>query len=288
MKAARPATQLPSLSAAFSKAKRTGALAQATRPKASAPGESAPAGAADAASARIGAASRTVPSPVVEKASRRPNLPVGSPAARTSGKVFFTSGGASYVCSGTVVNTEGKSTVWTAGHCLAEDRRWHSDWVFVPNYADGAAPYGYWALLRPWTTGEWFNNRDFNYDVGAAIVQRNEGRRIADYLGGQGFSWNQPQQSVCAFGYPAVTPFNGEHLYQECGQTYAASGAQRMVNDMTGGASGGAWLAQFDGAWGFINGNNAWNYGPSEGLMYSPYYGDVVGGLFTTVRRISA
>ncbi len=285
MKAARPATQLPALSAALAKAQRSGALAKAARPKTSVPGKAAP---ATTATAKVGTGKPAALSTATQKTAWRPNLPVGSPVARTSGKVFFTSGGANYVCSGTVVNTEGKSTVWTAGHCLADGGRWHHNWVFVPNYVNGSAPYGYWTSRQPWTTSGWFYNRDFNNDVGAAIVNRNWGYRITDYLGGQGIAWNQSQQYVCAFGYPAASPFNGQYLYEECGQTAAWNGAQYLLNDMTGGSSGGAWLAWFNGSWGWINGHNDWKYSAWPHLMFSPYYGNQVANLYSAVRYISA
>src|SRR3712207_1300544 len=40
-----------------------------------------------------------------------PNYPYYHPVARTNGKIFFTRGGANYVCSGTIVNSEGKSLI---------------------------------------------------------------------------------------------------------------------------------------------------------------------------------
>ncbi len=82
-----------------------------------------------------------------------PNLPYYAPTARTMGKVFFTKGGSSYVCSATVVNSEGKDTVWTAGHCVHDGKNatWHSNWSFVPVYDDDLAnprPYGTWTAKQ--------------------------------------------------------------------------------------------------------------------------------------------
>src|SRR5215208_3076327 len=36
----------------------------------------------------------------------------------TNGKVYFTDNGARYVCSGTAINSQNGSVVWTAGHCV--------------------------------------------------------------------------------------------------------------------------------------------------------------------------
>ncbi|HEY0501256.1 MAG TPA: hypothetical protein VGD48_36310 [Kutzneria sp.] len=219
-----------------------------------------------------------------------PNYPVGHPVARTYGKVFFTSFGLNYVCSATVVNTEGKSEVWTAGHCVSDGQAWNSNWTFVPNYASGAAPYGYWYAYQLWTTTAWFNNNnDFANDVGSAVLYRTNGWRITDYLGGQGIAWNYPiGQYVYAFGYPQAAPFNGCCLVGENGPTYNGGGGTiYMVNYMTGGSSGGAWLMSFDGNWGYINGHNDFKYNNLPQYMYSPYYGNQVLSLYNTVRNIS-
>lgn len=219
-----------------------------------------------------------------------PNYPVGSPVARTAGKVFFTNGGVNYVCSGTIVNTEGKSTVWTAGHCVSDGGTWNYNWVFVPNYASGWAPYGLWYSAQLWTTTAWFyNNSSFANDVGASIMYRNGGWRITDYLGGQGIAWNYPiGYYMYAFGYPQAYPFNGCCLVENPGYTYDGGGGTiYMLNNMTGGSSGGAWLNWFDGNWGYINGHNDFKYTAYPQYMFSPYYGSQVGSLYNAVRYIS-
>lgn len=222
--------------------------------------------------------------------SLKPNYSLGSPVARTAGKVFFTSFGVNYVCSGTIVNTEGKSTVWTAGHCVTDGGAWNSNWVFVPNYVSGIAPYGVWTSYQLWTTSAWFyNNNDFANDVGASIMNRNGGVRITDYLGGQGIAWNYGiGYYMHAFGYPQAYPYNGCCLVEAAGYTYnGGGGTMYMLNYMTGGSSGGAWLNWFDGNWGYINGHNDFKYNAYPQYMYSPYYGNQVGSLYNAVRYIS-
>ena len=244
-----------------------------------------------------GTTSATTPKPTNPAGTRHPspqsfypNYPVGSPVARTAGKVFFTSFGLNYVCSGTVVNTEGKSTVWTAGHCVSDAGKWNYNWTFVPNYASGSAPYGVWSSYQLWATSAWFNNNsDWADDVGASIMNRNGGQRITDYLGGQGIAWNYPiGYYVYAFGYPQGPPFNGCCLVEATGYTYNGGGGTiYMLNDMTGGSSGGAWLNWFDGNWGYINGHNDFRYPGYPQYMWSPYYGNQVAGLYNAVRYIS-
>lgn len=279
MKAAKPDTEMPSVKSA------------ATAPRATHASVTAPQGAAQ----RIaGAAPNTQPKVIdhggVTPMAYNPAYPVGHPVARTSGKVFFTSFGINYVCSATVVNSEGKSEVWTAGHCVSDGGAWNYNWTFVPNYYSGVAPYGYWYAYQLWTTAGWFgNNNDWANDVGAAVMYRSGGWRIADYLGGQGIAWNYAIGNyVYAFGYPQGAPFNGCCLYAEQGYTYDGGGGTIfMVNYMTGGSSGGAWLGWFDGNWGYINGHNDFKYNAYPQYMYSPYYGNQVANLYNTVRNIS-
>jgi len=219
-----------------------------------------------------------------------PNLPYYYPAARTNGKVFFTRSGISYVCSGSIVNSEGKSLVWTAGHCIADGGVWDSNFVFVPSYSNGWAPYGYWSSRQLWTTYQWFYNRDFSQDNGAAVMNRNFGYRIADYLGAQGIAWNQmPNYYACAFGYPQAWPFTGQYLVEACGDTFDGGGSTiAMYSGLTGGSSGGPWLRWFDGNWGYVNGHNDFIYTNNPSYMYSPYYGNQVATLYGSVRYLTS
>ncbi|WP_405093250.1 peptidase [Micromonospora sp. NBC_01392] len=254
-----------------------------------------------AASRPQGTAGRVAPAPPVAKPradlpemgtnAYDPAYPVGHPTARTTGKVFFTLSGLNYVCSAAVVNTEGKSSVWSAGHCMTGNLQWATNWAFVPNYVNGSAPYGYWYATGLWTTSAWYNNNgDFANDVGSAVIGRVNGWRITDYLGGQGIAWNQAVgQYDYAFGYPQASPFNGQTLWAENGPTYDGGGGTiYMTNYMTGGSSGGPWLMAFDGNWGLINGHNDFKYNNLPQYMYSPYYGNQVAGLYNTVRNISS
>jgi hypothetical protein len=92
-----------------------------------------------------------------------------------------------------------------------------------------------------------------------------------------------------AFGYPQAPPFNGQYLVGDNGYTYNGGGGTiYMVNYMTGGSSGGAWLNWFNGQWGYINGHNDFKYTNLPQYMFSPYYGNQVASLYNTVRGISA
>ena len=225
--------------------------------------------------------------------------PMTDMPARTFGKVFFTDpgDGQDYVCSGTVINAENKSVVWTAGHCVhegvASTGRWMKNWLFVPGYQDGYAPFGAWTSRELWTTSNWFRYESLRYDMGAAILQPLNGRRIADVVGGEGIAFNQPlSQAYMAFGYPAEEPFDGEHLFL-CQSPYGGSDLPgrtvgpatiRIACDMTGGSSGGGWLGSFNGTWGYVVSVNSYGKTNESGTMYGPYMGNTAASLFNKIR----
>ena len=71
------------------------------------------------------------------------------------GKVFFTLGGANYVCSANSVSSRNKSTVSTAGHCVFDGPgAVATKFIFVPAYVNGPAPYGKWTANALYAASE--------------------------------------------------------------------------------------------------------------------------------------
>jgi len=188
---------------------------------------------------------------------------IANPSAepfRAHGRVFFTIAGGSFpgdfVCSGTAINSLNRSTVWTAGHCVYdhEDRGGYAtNWVFVPAYEDGDAPFGEWPAKTLAATKQWRRQGALSYDLGAAEVATNpQGQTLNDVVGGRGIGFNRArQQTYQAFGYPAQPPFSGEREYRcSAGGVGADNPPGPGPNtswipcDMTGGSSGGGWVAK--------------------------------------------
>jgi V8-like Glu-specific endopeptidase len=240
----------------------------------------------------------------------RPALgPVGTPwgnssqaPATTTGKVFFTDHrGGNWVCSGSLVNSPAQNVVITAGHCvygtaggeLPAGETWHSNWVFAPDYSNGNAPYGYWMARQLWTLTNYVNNGDEQDDLGAAILNPNwAGQNAVWLLGGQGIAWNQASsQYIFDFGYPAAAPFNGQIL-EECDGGASWNGwwwvdMEMLSCNFTGGSSGGPWLMDFNGQWGYINSvNDANGYTFFGGQMGGLYFGNNAGALYNAVANI--
>ena len=235
---------------------------------------------------------------------------IENPAARefsAHGKVFFTvrrgTSPGNYVCSGTAVNSRNRSVVWTAGHCIYDNEAgggFSTNFVFVPAYEDGDAPYGRWPAKKIATTPGWRNQGNIRYDLGAAVVKRNRsGRRLQSVVGARGIGFNQPRrQLVEIFGYPAdpvaVPPhpeFTGEREFRcttrpfGIDKPYGGSGPPTtgVSCDMTGGSSGGGWVGGASGvplvvsvvSYGYIN---------EPDHLYGPYMAKQAKALYKLVR----
>ncbi|HVL92186.1 MAG TPA: hypothetical protein VM264_02485 [Acidimicrobiales bacterium] len=223
---------------------------------------------------------------------------------RLNGKVFFakyTAGGTfqgNFVCSGTVVNSENKSIVWTAGHCVHGGRggSFHRNWIFIPAYSssfNGHEPYGRYTRRELWTRTEWASNSNFRQDVGAAVVNRRNNIRIVDALGGQGITFNQSRsQTFRSYGYPQASPFNG-FLQWVCvsgriSDDFPAGVGPATIKihcNMTGGSSGGGWLIRMaTSGLGYVNSVNSYRYGSTPDNIFGPYHGNEALSLYNTVR----
>ncbi|CAL9539041.1 trypsin-like serine peptidase [Streptomyces sp. enrichment culture] len=203
----------------------------------------------------------------------------GGKVVATAGRVFFTYQGRTASCSGNAVTSANKSTVLTAGHCVKLEGAWHTNWVFVPGYHDGQAPYGRWTATKTLSTPQWTASEDINYDVGAAVVAPLDGHALTDVVGGQGLAFNTGYNlPMYAFGFPAASPYNGEKFIYCSGNTsrdFLLSNDHGMTCNMTGGSSGGPWFTRFDEATGtgLQSSVNSFKYNFLPNRMYGPYFG---------------
>ncbi|MCZ1010281.1 peptidase [Streptomyces lydicus] len=214
----------------------------------------------------------------------------GGAVTKTTGRVFFTYQGRTAACSGDAVTSGNKSTVLTAGHCVKLGGVWHTDWIFVPGYHDGEAPYGKWAAAKTLSTPQWTASEDINYDVGAAVVAPLDGKKLTDVVGGQGLSFNSGySKAMYAFGFPAAAPYDGSKLIYCSGTTFKDplfSGDHGLACNMTGGSSGGPWFTTFDEktGTGLQSSVNSFGYQFWANTMFGPYFGDDAKNLYTTAQ----
>jgi V8-like Glu-specific endopeptidase len=221
---------------------------------------------------------------------------------RVHGKVFMTQGVTDFFCSGTVVRSPGHTLVWTAGHCVHGadiGEGFSTNFMFVPGYRDGQRPFGEWVPTSLHTTSAWRNstpgNEAYEFDIGAAtMARRANGRGIQDEIGSRGIAFNQPRnQPYSAFGYPAQSPFNGQRLFR-CDSAFEGSDSigspepMRISCDMTGGASGGGWVAEGR----FVASVTSYGYQPDfdcpaglfDSCLYGPYQGAAAKTLYKNAR----
>ena len=87
---------------------------------------------------------------------------------------------------------------------------WHKNWVFVPAYNNGNAPYGKWTAAKTMSTPQWTASEDINYDVGAAVVDSLNGQKLTDVVGARAWpSTPATTSAMYAFGFPAAAPYDG-------------------------------------------------------------------------------
>jgi V8-like Glu-specific endopeptidase len=219
----------------------------------------------------------------------------GGKVVQTTGKVFFTLAATNYVCSGSSTIAANQSLVQTAGHCLNEGPgAFATNFTFVPAYKNGSAPYGQFVATNLFTSTQWANGGDLNYDIGYAKVGTSGGRTLTAAVGAQGVGFNLARgASMYSFGYPAASPYNGQSLAWCNGpvtaDTWGGSADQGMVCNMTGGSSGGPWFINYSESTGIgtLNSLNSFKYngGPLSNRMFGPYFGSVIQGVYDQAQR---
>ncbi|MFD3485856.1 trypsin-like serine peptidase [Streptomyces sp. NPDC058665] len=254
------------------------------------------------------------PRPVQAEPEKTPYTDHAAPV----GKVFFDSPEGSMVCSATVVkdpkNPGRSNLVWTAGHCVhaGAGGGWYRNIMFVPAYnntgksADAlqnaqpqeVAPYGqYWA---DWvaTSNEWINEGGPTGGDGAAydysvmhVTPENGGKSLEETVGAAlDVDFDAPEASgignLGAWGYPAAPPYDGLIMHKcvdAAGRLSIAPGTPTMWRigcTMTGGSSGGGWIAAGPDGESVLVSNTS--IGPvTSGWLAGPRFGEGAEQLYT-------
>lgn len=208
---------------------------------------------------------------------------------KTVGKLFFTQGAGSFVCSASSI---GNDAIWTAGHCVSDGAgNFSTNLVFVPAYKSGAAPYGTFSCPNIITFTAWHTGGNLARDSGGAscgLSSLGNGKKVSQAVGSLGFAWNQPSSTkhYNVLGYPQAAPFNGA-LQVQCSSSFGHLDTLQSFSpstfavgcDSTGGVSGGPYVINFSGTAGasnYLNGNASYRYlSPSQPLeLYTPFLDD--------------
>jgi V8-like Glu-specific endopeptidase len=213
--------------------------------------------------------------------------PLSTPPAH--GKVFFSDGTFDYVCSGTALASQNESVVWTAGHCVNEGPGgFVQDFLFVPAYRDGAAPYGEFAGVQLHTTSAWQSSGEYGVDLGAAEVSTNaSGQTLTEAVTtGRPVVFNSPRkQAYKLYGYPAAKRFSGQRQ-RLCDTAWSRDDTSTTPDtmgvpcDMTGGSSGGGWVT----ATGAVASVISYGYSGLRNVLFGPHQETAAQQLFTTAE----
>ncbi|MGH2923563.1 MAG: trypsin-like serine peptidase [Solirubrobacterales bacterium] len=213
-------------------------------------------------------------------------VPLPYPSAH--GKVFFTDSGVNYVCSGSAIVSSNESVVWTAGHCVNEGPGgFYTNFLFVPAYRDGAAPYGRFPGPTLLTTSGWQEDGEYGVDLGAAVVATNEaGQSLSDAVAERSLVFNSPRnQSYQLYGYPAAKRFNGQRM-RVCNTAWSRNDTSTTPDtmgapcNMTGGSSGGGWVT----ASGAVASVISYGYSSLKNVLFGPHQETEAQLLYTTAQ----
>ncbi|MBC7273294.1 MAG: hypothetical protein H5T76_32135 [Streptomyces sp.] len=244
--------------------------------------------------------------------------------APEAGKVFFDSPEGTMVCSATVVQdpaNPGKSNmVWTAGHCVHAGKSggWYRNIAFVPSYNDSGlsaadlagatkeevAPYGVWWGDWVQTSDQWIEQGGATggdgapYDFAVLHVTPEEGaggKSLEEMVGSAlPVDFDAPAvpevESITATGYPAAPPYDGQTLYRcqdkpgRLSLNETDPTMYRIGCTMTGGSSGGGWVATgSDGKPALVSNTSI---GPvTAGWLAGPRLGEEAKGVFDAVSE---
>ena len=175
---------------------------------------------------------------------------------RASGKLFFTKPGeGDFLCSAAVIKPR---LILTAGHCVHKgsggNNGFFTNFLFVPAYRDGAAPYERWSwshVTTPntWSTGGYSFPNAADYAIIEVSDQSFNGvtRTIGSVVGYLGYkTLDLLPNHVTILGYPGNLD-NGEKMHQVTAGSYGSGGSNTAIygSDMTQGSSGGPWVQNF-------------------------------------------
>jgi V8-like Glu-specific endopeptidase len=176
-----------------------------------------------------------------------------------AGKLFFTDPrrGTNHVCSAAVLRPR---VVATAGHCVTSpstnpaQRYFFTNFLFVPAFNNGTAPFGTWTSGQQWVLNAWhFSDGSVPNPGDAAFLIINDRsvggqmRKIGEVTGWLGYATNSLSRNhVTMLGYPCNLDSCARMQITNAG-SFASGGNNTYIYGSAGrgGHSGGAWIQDF-------------------------------------------
>ena len=96
-----------------------------------------------------------------------------------------------HFCTASVVNSPAGDVVMTAAHCVSGLTP--RQFVFVPGYRNGRAPYGVWSVIRVVVDQAWSSSASIDDDVAFLVVkQPGTNASLQSLTGGERLGFGQP------------------------------------------------------------------------------------------------
>ena len=178
---------------------------------------------------------------------------------RTTGKLFFRDPrqDTNHVCSAAVLRPR---VVATAGHCVTSpsttpsERYFFTDFLFVPAYNNGQAPYGTWTSSQQWVSNDWhFSDGSVpnRGDMAMLVIRdqpvRGTTRRIGEVTGWLGWrSAALGNNHVTMRGYPCNLA-SCRRMIETGAGAFGSGGESTFIYGSAGrgGHSGGPFIQDF-------------------------------------------
>jgi len=147
----------------------------------------------------------------------------------------------SHFCTAAVVDSPAGNVVMTAAHCVSGQAP--GQFVFVPGYRNGRAPFGVWTVTRVIVDKDWSSSASPADDAAFLVVSRPGTTSVQALTGGERLETGQPpDQLVRVIGYPdgvnapivcvnRAKLFSGSQLEFDCeGYTDGTSGSPLLAD----------------------------------------------------------
>lgn len=177
---------------------------------------------------------------------------------RTTGKLFFTTPDGDKSCTASVI---GQRILVTAGHCVHNGNNdatgWYDNFLFIPAYDDGIAPFLTWDVSYKVTSGVWYagggtvpNGRDWalleiaDQPINDVLVT------IGSIVGTLGWQiWSTFPNHATILGYTNAFD-DSDIMHQVSAQSSALvyPNNTEYGSDMSDGAGGSPWIQNFGNA----------------------------------------